>query len=174
MSSFPKVILYMATSINGFITRGNDDSEWVSETDWKEFDKLKRESGIIVMGSRTYLQFQNDFPQEGAFNVVMTHDTKLLSKNVEEALFTNKTPEEVVEMAGAKGFSQIMLIGGMHLNTSFLKAGLIDEIWLDIHPIIIGEGKRVFENMDIFTNLKMIESRDLGEGQVLVKYAIKK
>lgn len=50
----------MATSINGYITKGSDDSDWVSEIDWKEFDKLKRESGFMVMGSHTFEQFADD------------------------------------------------------------------------------------------------------------------
>jgi len=33
-----KVILHMAISVNGYITRGEDDSDWVSKEDWKEFD----------------------------------------------------------------------------------------------------------------------------------------
>src|SRR5689334_11805472 len=97
-----KVILYMATSINGYITKGEDDSDWVSEVDWEEFNALKNESGIIVMGSRTYQQFEDDFPQEGALNVVMTHNPALLSKQVEGALFTDKTPSEVIQMAQEK------------------------------------------------------------------------
>lgn len=52
-----KVILYMAVSINGCITNGKDDSDWVSQVDWEEFDKLKRSCGIMAMGSHTFKQF---------------------------------------------------------------------------------------------------------------------
>ncbi len=165
-----KVILYMATSVNGYITKGEDDSSWVSDIDWQEFDRLLRESGIIVMGSRTYEQFTNDFPQEGALNVVMTHNPDLLSKQVKGAIFTDKTPTDVIKMAEEKGFTQIMLIGGMTLNTSFLKENLIDEIWLDVHPLLIGQGKTLFKELDIFEELQLFESRDLGTGQMLLKY----
>ncbi len=169
-----RLILYMATSINGHITKGSDDSDWVSEIDWKVFDKLKRESGCMVMGSHTFEQFADDFPQEGALNVVMTHDSKLLSKSIDHALFTDKTPSEVIELAKEKGFNQIMLIGGMTLNTSFLKENLIDEIWLDVHPLLIGEGKTVFDKVDLFKEITLLETKDLGGGQTLLKYQTKK
>lgn len=167
-----KVILYMATSVNGYITKAEDDSDWVSDIDWKEFDCLKRESKIMVMGSRTYLQFEDDFPQEGALNVVMTRKREMLDKKVDGALFTDMSPREVVAFAKEQGFTQIMLIGGMMLNTSFLKEGLIDEIWLDVHPLLIGEGKTVFDRVDTFKDLELFESKELGSGQVLLKYKV--
>lgn len=167
-----KVILYMATSINGCITKGDNDSDWVSDIDWKEFNKLKNDSGVMVMGSKTYEQFGNDFPQEGALNVVMTHDPSLLREDLKGALFTGKSPKEVLKMLEEKGFSQIMLIGGMKLNTSFLKDNLIDEIWVDIHPLLIGEGKAIFEQIKLFHDLKLLECKQLDGDQILLKYKI--
>lgn len=162
----------MAISINGYITYGNDNSSWVSEIDWKEFITLKRDSGFIVMGSHTYYQFADDFPQEEALNVVMTHDPSLLINSIENVLFTDKTPGEVVQMAKDKGCNQIMLIGGMSLNTSFLKENLINEIWLDVHPLLIGKGKTVFDQVDLLKKITLLETKELGGGQFLTKYKI--
>jgi len=168
-----KVILYMATSINGFITKGEDDSNWVSETDWAQFDKLARESKIIVMGRNTYYQFDDDFPVEGALNVVMTHDAELLKKSIEnKSLFTEKSPEEVVKFASEKGFEQIMLIGGMTLNTAFMEAGLIDEIWLSVHPLFIGEGKTLTKQFESFQKLEFLGSTNLEDGLVQLRYKL--
>src|SRR5258708_6866367 len=125
-----KVILYIAIFFNGFITQGKDDSEWVLKADREQFDKLKRESGVMVMGRRTYERFSDDFPQDGALNVVMTHQQELLNKRVDGAMFTDKTPREVIKMVEKKKFTQIMLIGGMELITSFMKDNLINEICL--------------------------------------------
>lgn len=155
-----KVILYMAISINGYITRGKDDSDWVSKEDWKEFDRLKRECGVMVMGKRTYQQFQDDFPQEGALNVVATHDKNLLGKKIENVFFTDKTPREIIDFADKKGFKQLMIIGGMGLNTSFVKENLMDEVWLSVHPILIGEGKTVVDRFDLFKNLTFLGSKN--------------
>ena len=167
-----KVILYMATSINGMITRNSDDSDWVSEVDWDEFNALKNQSKVIVMGSKTYEQFVDDFPQKGALNIVMTNNKELLSKNITGALFTNKSPTEVVQMLEEKGFNQVMLVGGMTLNTPFLKEDLIDEIWIDIHPLLIGRGKTIFGETDIFKKAKLLETKTLKGGLILLKYSL--
>jgi len=162
----------MAVSVNGYITYGEDNSDWVSETDWQVFDKLKNETGIMVMGSKTFEQFQDDFPLGGALNVVMTHKPDLLSKQVDGVLFTDKAPKEVVEMVKEKGYGQLMLIGGRDLNTSFQKDRLINEIWLDIHPVLFGDGKAIFDKINLFQNLSMIGLTKLDNSQVLVKYKL--
>jgi len=169
-----KVILYMAISVNGYITNGDDDSDWVSDVDWHQFDQILRESKIMVMGKRTYEYFGDDFPCEGALNVVMTHDTELLKKEAtKKALFTDKSPQELISYCQDQGYSQLMLIGGQTLNTSFLQENLIDEVWLSVHPIFIGKGKRVVEETPFFKDLVFQESKILDEGLVQLRYKLK-
>ena len=163
----------MATSINGMITIGQDDSDWVSKVDWSEFDKLMRSCGIMIMGKRTYEIFGDDFPREGATNVVMTSDKKLLKqKTPNNVIFTNKSPKDVVQMAEKRGFKKLMLIGGMTLNTSFIKENLVDEIWLSVHPLIIGQGKSLIKSLAINKKLKTIGVKRLEEGLVQLRYEI--
>jgi len=170
-----KIILYMATSINGLITQGKDDSDWVAKSDWKEFDKLMRNCGIMVMGRRTYEIFGDDFPCKGAVNVVMTSNKKLLSqKTADNVVFTNKSPQEVIKMAEKKEFKKMMLIGGMTLNTSFLKDNLVDEIWLSVHPLLIGDGLRVMDKFDCFRKLIKLGVKELGEDLVQIRYKVNK
>lgn len=118
-----KVILYMAVSVNGLITGENDDTSWVSEEDFAGQEKVAREAGNIIYGRRTYeigLK-EKSVPVSGCLNVVMTGDTKSVgdSKNF---LFTNKSPKDVVDLLREKGFSKIVVAGGSHLNSSFLRA----------------------------------------------------
>lgn len=170
-----KVILYMATSINGFITRGEDDTDWVSKTDWKEFDSLMRECGIVAMGRKTYESFGDDFPCEGAVNVVLTSKQELLTqKTSDNVVFTNKSPKEVIEMAEGRSFKKMMLIGGMTLNTAFLEDNLVDEIWLSVHPLLIGDGLRVMDKFDCFRKLSRIGVKELDEGLVQIRYKVGK
>jgi dihydrofolate reductase len=170
-----KVILYMATSVNGYITIGEDDSDWVAETDWNEFYSLMKQCGIMVMGKRTYEIFGDDFPVEGAVNIVMTHDLDLLKKSSSNAIFTNKSPEEVIALAQEKGFSQLMLIGGMTLNSAFIKNGLVDEIRLSVHPLFIGQGKSLIQpTSDFFKQLSLLGVKQLGEDLVQLRYSVNK
>jgi len=170
-----KVILYMATSINGNITWGQSDSDWVDKADWKMFHKVVTDSKVMIMGSETYKQFADDFPQKGALNIVMTKKPSLLKKKIEGALFTDKSPGDLIKFLTKRGFRQAALIGGMKLNTSFVKNNLIDEIYVDIHPYLIGEGLRLFGTIkNYFKKLKLIEVIKLEHGLVLSHYKVVK
>lgn len=57
-----KLTVCMAISIDGFITRGENDSDWVSETDWEQFNAFIRASDGVIMGRKTMEQFGEDFP----------------------------------------------------------------------------------------------------------------
>jgi dihydrofolate reductase len=169
-----KVILYMATSVNGNITRGKNDSDWVDKADWEMFHKTITDARVMIMGSETYKQFSDDFPQKGALNIVVTNNKELLSKNIEGALFTNLKPNELLDKLSKDGYKQVALIGGQTLNTSFIKENLVNEIYVDIHPYLIGEGLRLFgEINDYFKKLKLLDVTKLKNDLVLLHYKAK-
>ncbi len=169
-----KVVLYMATSVNGNITRGKSDSDWVDKADWKMFHKTITDAGVMIMGSETYKQFEDDFPQKGALNVVVTSKKELLNKSIEGALFTNLKPKELLQKLSKDGYKQAALIGGQTLNTSFIKEDLIDEVYVDVHPYLIGEGLRVFGDIkDYFKKLKLLDVTKLKNDLVLLHYKTK-
>lgn len=168
-----KVILYMASSVNGCITSGASDSDWVDKVDWKYFYKITKESGVIAMGSETYKQFENDFPQKQALNIVLTKKKNLLNQKTDGAIFTDKNPVEVIKMVNKMGHKQICFIGGEALNTSILKENLVGEIYVDIHPFLIGEGKRLFGDIKgLFKKLKLLDIKKLDKGLVLLHYKV--
>ena len=169
-----KVIQYLATSINGHITIGKNGTDWVTSQTIEDFDKLNKECGVVVMGKTTYESFDSGFPQKDCLNIVMTTDKELLNKQIDGALFIDKSPEEVIQIAEEKGFTKLFLVGGTKTNASFLKDNLIDEIWINIHPIVIGHGKYLFDELpDISTvGLELLESEKFEGGQMLLKYKI--
>lgn len=163
----------MAISVNGNITSGKSDSDWVDKNDWKMFHKVITDSGVMIMGSETYKQFADDFPQKGALNVVVTKKKNLLEKNINGAMFTNKTPKDLVKDLSGKGYKQAALIGGETLNTSFIKENLIDEVYVDVHPILIGKGLRLFSVINkYFKKLKLVGVKEMGHDLVLLHYRI--
>jgi riboflavin biosynthesis pyrimidine reductase len=103
----------------------------------------------------------------------MTHDSELLKKDIPGALFTDKIPAEVLNLVEKKGFSEVMLIGGMQLDTSFIKENLVDEIWLSIHPLLIGDGLAIIDKLDCFKNLTFLGLKQLDEGLVQLRYKLK-
>lgn len=169
-----KVTLLMAITVNGFIAGTDDDTDWV-----KDLDALKSkisESGIVVYGKRTYDECvkYGAFPYHNALNVVLTHSKDLLSNSVENVIFTDKTPPEVLSLATEKGFDRVLLIGGGHTNGSFMKAGLIDELIVDIHPLVKSQGIRLFESEFADQDLELVTYKQMNDGIIQATYTIKK
>ncbi len=166
-----KVILYMATTINGYVAKTDDNTDWVSATDWDNFRSLIKQTGIIVMGRRTYEHSGDDFPYKGAINLIMTHNKKLL-KESKYVIFTNKTPKEIIQFAKKKKFKELLVIGGGQTNGLFLKEKLLDEIILSVHPIAFGKGIKLFGDTDAEFPLKLLAIKKLKEGIVQLRYKV--
>ncbi len=164
----------MATSINGFITGMDDDTEWVKDTDilYKEI----KENDACIMGSRTYLEAKkyNAFPYKGAINIVLTHDQNLIKQATEDIIFTQSTLGEIITQLEDRGYSKLLVIGGGKTNSQFLSSSLIDEIIVDIHPIIIDNGIKLFEDIFPRTNLELLDNKKINDGIVQNIYKVLK
>lgn len=68
----------------------------------------------------------------------------------------------------------MLLIGGGHVNGSFIQNNLIDEVFLSVHPLILGEGIKIFENFRKQVDLDFVGSEEMEEGLVQLHYKIKK
>lgn len=167
-----KTILFMATSINGYVTGKNDDTDWVKDTEI--LYKLISDIGVCLMGKRTYKESvkYNAFPYKNAVNIVMTHDNELIAKSNDTEIFTSGDPITILQLVEKLGKDQVVVIGGGNINSQFLASGLIDEIIIDTHPIIIEEGIRLFEESFSRTNLELIETNKLSDGIVQNRYKV--
>lgn len=75
--------------------------------------------------------------------------------------------DEINELKAQPGGD--MVLGGADLGTAFMRHDLIDEFRIYVHPVIIGNGKRLFPP-DIALHLELVESRTFGNGVVLLHY----
>jgi dihydrofolate reductase len=169
-----KTTLMMATSLNGYITGKDDDTSWIK--DFGLLYKAAADYGIVVMGRRTYDECvkYDAFPYKGAVNIVMTHDKRLISKTTGSEIFTDLPPKGVLLLAQEKGFSKVLLIGGGHLNASFLKDWLVDEMIIDVHPILIHGGIRLFEGVFDSQKLEFVSVGKVMDDIIQVRYAVKR
>ena len=75
-------------------------------------------------------------------------------------------------MLEEKGFSNVFIAGGGQINSSFVKEGLIDEIYLDVEPLVFGKGIKVFAEADFEFELKLLEVNKLNTDTVQLHYKI--
>jgi dihydrofolate reductase len=170
-----KTILYMAMTLNGLVATEEGDSSWTSEADEEKFAAMRKEIGNVIMGRSTYesLVEAKQFPFSNCLNVVMTREAPPVEplKNV---IFTDKSPEEVLEDLSKQGFSSALLAGGGELNGSFMADGLIDEIYITIEPLAFGEGVKLFGSGFFRRDLDLLEVNKISENEVQLHYRVQR
>lgn len=166
-----KVTLYMAVSIDGFIAKKDGDSDWVSEVDSVIFNQQIKDKGCIAVGRKTYEQFYGElYPVDGITNIVLTKETDKISDQ-DYVHFVNSA-NEAIKKAEENSHDQILLIGGGEVNGAFLNVNLIDEIILSVHPLILSDGIKIFENTLQNVNLELLRVKELDEGLVQMYYQV--
>lgn len=171
-----KVALIAAISADGFIAQTPDQRsmEWTSREDTEFFVAKTRELGAVVMGRRTYETIGR--PLAGRLTVVMTSrkfsGTDVCTSDRPGILeFTSDPPAAIIETLAARGFGGVALAGGARVYGEFLRAGLVDELYLTVEPVLFGGGVRLAEGMGRM-NMALIETRMLGASTVLLHYSI--
>lgn len=167
----------MAISANGMIARTNDKTDW-SEAESNSYINKVKEYGNMVIGRRTYEIMQKDANKDAdiailgdPLMVVLTSNNTL--KDQDKVKFVH-TPAEALECLNKEGFETAMIAGGSKAETAFLKENLIDEIYLDVEPLVIGEGFPLFSSVNVEVELTLLEVNKIGDGTVQLHYAVKK
>ena len=159
----------MATSVNGMISTLNDETPW-SEEEFNAFYKFAREAGNMIIGRKTYEIMSKDGELKKLKDVTVII---LTSKHVERQL-TAKTPAEALEIVKKLKMKTALVCGGTKTNSSFLLAKLVDEIILDVEPIIINKGKNLVDGLTKETKLKLISKKDLSKNTIQLRYSVVK
>ncbi len=173
-----KVKLYLAISLNGKIAKADGSVEWLDaipnpeESDYGYFDFYKT-IDTTIQGKTTYDQIMGwgiEFPYADNNNYVFTSQHDL--ENTEHVEFVSENHIKFVKELKQLPGKDIWLVGGGKLNTTFLNAGLIDEINVHVMPIILTEGIDLFGALPDESNLKLIESKSYFSGVVELRYAV--
>ena len=132
----------------------------------------------MIIGRKTYeVMVKNDEFNQSKLNtiktVVVTHH-KALKIHHPKFVSCAKSPQEALNALQKQRFKTIMVCGGGELNSSFMKENLIDEIYLDIEPIIFGRGIKLFADADFETKLELIETKKLSKNEIQLHYRVKK
>ena len=85
-----------------------------------------------------------------------------------------QSPQEALQILQNQKFKTVLICGGGKLNSSFMKEKLIDEIYLDIEPVFLGTGIKLFTDAEFETKLKLIDVKRLSKDEVQLHYKVKK
>lgn len=85
-------------------------------------------------------------------------------------LIEGDVAEELTKLKAQPG-KNISITGSVVLVRSLIRAGVLDELVLLVHPIVVGKGQRLFEEMDEQVPLKLIGSKTFSTGVLELTYA---
>jgi len=135
----------------------------------------------MLLGRVTYQEFASYWPgvssKEQPFAGYMNATPKyVVSTTLEEPLgWQNSTlikenvAEEIAGLKRGEG-GDIVISGSGGLVRSLLHLGLLDELKLMVHPILLGGGKRLFEEGEKQTKLELVDSRTFSTGVLYLTY----
>ncbi|SRR5260221_7216203 len=165
-----KVILYMAVSANGRITGKDEEVDWVSKNSWGSYLATLKGVGNMIIGHNTYKVMGEDELQDEYLYVVMTKHLKTSDKR--NVLFSDQDPKNVLELLESKGYKKALVAGGSQINSLFMKQGLVDEVYLDIEPILLGKGISLFDEADFEYELKLLDTKKLSKNTIQLHYQV--
>ena len=158
---------------NGMIAKENDEVDFVSPYSWKGYKKVVDSSDCIIIGRRTYeLMPETEFNKDKKY-VVITHK-KDLPKKIKKVIFTSSNPSALIRKISQEKIKRTLISGGSQINSLFMKAGLIDEIYLDIEPVFLGTGIKLFTDAEFEAKLELMEIKKLSKDEVQLHYKVKK
>jgi dihydrofolate reductase len=173
-----EIIYYVATSLDGFIATVDGGVNWL--TPFQElgedygFATIQESVDAVLMGSGTYekvLEFGGD-PLGAMGKPCWVFSKRQLSVLSSAVKLTSASPEDVVGELLARGFTEVWLMGGTGLASSFRAANLISEYSLGLMPVILGTGIPLFESPGPSARLTLIESRSHPSGVVQLRYRV--
>ncbi len=169
-----KVVLYIATSLDGYIADERGDISWLSivETPGEDYGygEFIKSVDTVIMGRKTYdkiLSFGIEFPHRDKECYIITRQQKPPDGNI---TFYNGDMGELIKKLKEKSGKDIFIDGGAQVVNELMKLDLIDEYIISIIPIFLGSGIRLFEQGRPQMNLKLKSCKDFPSGLVQMNY----
>ncbi|MGE7947907.1 dihydrofolate reductase family protein [Lysinibacillus sp. NPDC093688] len=171
-----EIILFIATSLDGYIAKENDDLQWLEEAESEGdagYSDMYQSIDTIIMGKRTYdyvVDHIESFPYLDKKCYVFT--TSLSGQN-EHAEFVNEDVVTFTKKLREQEGSKIWMVGGAGILDPFIKEQLIDEIIITVTPHLLGSGIPLFKDTNPFQDLELVSTQRYGQ-MVQMHYKVKK
>ena len=171
-----KVTFGAACSLDLFIARPDDGVDWLRYSKdvsaimaeyWKTID-------TVVMGRKTYDVARGTGGGGPSYRNLKCY---VLSRTLPPGKrggteVVDADAAEFVRRLKAQPGRDICVMGGGELGRSLLDAGVVDEVGLNIHPVLLGSGVRLFHPMDKQIDLELIDCRRIEKDCVYVIYRV--
>jgi len=186
------LIFFMHTSLDGFVAGLNGEMDWINIDD-EMFDfvaTMTEKADTALYGRVTYEMMQNYWPTAGEQPNASKHDKEhsawynkvskiVLSRTISEKglentkVISDHLADSINRIKNQDG-KNILIFGSPRASHSLLSLGLIDEFWLFVNPVLLGNGIPLFKDVIETTKLKLIESKTFSCGVIALHYEKKR
>ncbi|MBQ0837583.1 dihydrofolate reductase family protein [Lactiplantibacillus pentosus] len=161
-----KVVVYIAVSLDGYIADRHQRIDWLGgqDADYQgEYGYSDFIAGVddVVMGYTTYRQVvdelaPNQWPYAGLTSHVLTHRQETTSDD--QIKFVNSSVVDLVATLKSQPGKSIWICGGANVINQLVEQDLVDEYYLTIMPILLGDGVRLFDRHEKSLPLRLVSS----------------
>ncbi len=175
-----RIILNLAVTLDGFIEGPNGEIDWCILDNDMNFEAFIESIDTMFYGRVSYEAWGNFQPDEntspaerGIWQGIHSKNKFVFSRqnrtNEKATFISSDIARKVVEIK-KQGGKDIWLYGGANLIKTFIDLGLIDIYKISVHPIVLGSGKPLFEDLKERIGLKLTATRIFKSGVVELTY----
>jgi len=169
-----KVVIYIATSLDGYIAKPGDNLEFLSLVQQAGEDygysAFIKTIDTVIIGRKTYDWVMNqvpEFPHAGMDTYVITRTSRPQAGKT--VFYTGDIKELIEELRKQEG-KNIFCDGGAEIINELLKKDLVDEFTLSVIPVLVGNGVRLFKDGRPEQLLEFVSVRHFEKGLVQLYY----
>ncbi len=167
------MIAYIAMSLDGYIADVDGDVDWLekfsSSEITKDYENFISEIDTVLMGSTTYdkiMSFDVDYPYENKMNYILTfHKENYQDAPTRKFISIDEIPNEIKN-------ERTWVVGGSIVINNLIKEKLIDKFQVSIIPVVLGDGIRLFGDVEL-PYLDLLNVKQVG-GVVELTYQVHK
>jgi len=180
------IFLFMMVSVDGYFEGKDHSIDWHNtDEEFNDFAiKQTSEVGTLLFGRTTYELMASYWPTDAALEdskeiaELMNSLPKVVFSKTLQSVDWNNTnlvhenaAEEVKKLKDQPG-KDIAIFGSSDLTVSLLKDHLVDELRIMVNPVVLGDGKRLFQGLNEQLKLELKSSRNFKNGNILLNYKV--
>ena len=175
-----KLSLFIATSLDGYIAKPNDDLSFLKsvEKEGEDYGYAEFTANIdtIILGRKTYdyvlKQIGSSHYDNGKRNVFVI--TRTEKPSIGTTTFYTGNLTELIQRLKSESGKNIYCDGGAEIINELLKNDLIDEFIISVIPILVGKGIRLFKDGRPEQQLELLNTKTFDTGLTQLHYRRKK
>ena len=175
-------------SLDGYVAGPNGEMDWIRLGDemWDYVEHITANADAAIYGENTFQMMESYWTHAAEAPHASRHDInhaawanaaqKIVFSNTltrsdwEGTEFLKGDPLEVMQKRKAEPGKNMLMLGSPMLAQEFMHLGLIDEYRINLNPILLGNGKRLFTENKFPIDLKLIESKSFSTGVEALHY----